>query len=102
MEAVKSERQAEFQAAKQAAREREESRKVFARDDILGAGFVHDGFRWRTVVTVNKTTVSVASGYSWVDRIPFKKIHGVQQPLAEMPPCQVHSVAGRRRKEGDR
>lgn len=100
--AVKSEQRAEFEAAKQAAREREAARHVFTRDDIVGAGFVHDGFQWRTVVSVNKTTVSVSTGYSWVDRIPFKKIHGVQQPLEEMPPCQVHSAAGRRRKDEDR
>ncbi|MEV4737153.1 MULTISPECIES: hypothetical protein [unclassified Microbacterium] len=79
--AVKAERRAGLAAARAEHAEREASRRRFTREDIEGAGFVHDGYQWRKVVRVNKTTVSVASGYSWVDRIKFKDVHGVQQPI---------------------
>lgn len=79
---VKAERRAEFAAAKQAHADREAARRRYTREEVVGAGFVHDGHRWRKVVRVNTTTVSVESGYSWVDKIPFDKVHGVQQPLA--------------------
>lgn len=62
----------------------EQERKRYTRDDILGAGFVHDGTSWRKVVRVNQKTVSVVNWQvpEWEpDRIPFDKIHGVQQPL---------------------
>lgn len=78
---VKAQSRAEFAAAKQRAAEREAARRRYTREDIEGAGFVHDGHRWRVVVRVNKATVSVDSGYSWVDHVKFKDVHGVQQPL---------------------
>lgn len=44
-------------------------------DDMLKtARLVRDRHGWHEVVRVNKTTVSVATGYSWVDRIPHSKI----------------------------
>lgn len=79
--AVKDEQRAEFAAAKQAHADREATRRRYTRDDIEGAGFIHDGHTWRKVVRVNKVSVSVESGYSWVDKIPFGKVHGVQMPL---------------------
>lgn len=78
---VKAERRAAWDAAKVERAAREAARRMFARDEIVGAGFVHDGHSWRKVVRVNKQTVSVETGYSWVDKIPFGKIHGVQQPI---------------------
>lgn len=96
---VKAERRAELAAAKQAHAEAEAARRRYTRDDIEGAGFVHDGHRWRKVVRVNKATVSVESGYSWVDHVKFKDVHGIQQPLVELAPCQNVSMAGRRRTE---
>lgn len=79
---VRAERHAEMDAARAAYAEREATRRRYTRDDIAGAGFIHDGHGWRKVVRVNAQTVSVESGYSWVDRIKFKDVHGVQQPLA--------------------
>ncbi|WEK60532.1 MAG: hypothetical protein P0Y60_14625 [Candidatus Microbacterium colombiense] len=79
--AVKAERAAEFEQSKREHAEREAARRVYTREDIVGAGFVHDGHWWRKVVRVNKTSVSVETGHSWVDRIPFSKVHGIQQPL---------------------
>lgn len=62
----------------------EHERKRFTRDDIKGAGFVHDGTSWRKVVRVNAKTVSVVNAHipEWEpDRIPFDKVHGVQMPM---------------------
>jgi len=56
------------------------TRERYTRDELVGADLIHDGSRWRVVVTVNKTTVSVATGYSWTDRIPFDRVHDVRHP----------------------
>lgn len=104
---VKAEQRAKFDAARAAHKEREANRRRFTRDEIVGAGFIHDGHSWRKVVRVNAKTVSVESGYSWVDKITFDKVHGVQMPLEgiadeiaagvrPVPPCQEVSAAGTR------
>jgi head-tail adaptor len=79
--AVKAERAAEFEKSKREHAEKEAARRIYTREDIVGAGFVHDGHSWRKVVRVNKKTVSVETAYSWVDRIPFAKVRGIQQPI---------------------
>lgn len=43
-------------------------------EDIKGAKFVRTSTGWRKVVRVNAKTVSVDSGYSWVDRIDINQI----------------------------
>ena len=52
----------------------EAERPRLTRADILGAVFVRTAYGWHKVVRVNATTVSVATGYSWVDRHPFDSI----------------------------
>lgn len=64
------------------ARLAEVERERLSREDIVGSSFVHDGNSWRRVVKVNAKTVSVDSGYSWVDRIPFEKIRAVRKSEA--------------------
>lgn len=62
----------------------EAERRIFTRDEVVGAGFVHDGTSWRKVVRVNAKTVSVVNWQipEWEpDRIPFDKVRGVQIPL---------------------
>jgi type II secretory pathway component PulJ len=54
--------------------EREKTRKKFTREDLIGARVILTDFGWRTVVTVNAKTVSVTTGYSWVERVPFGKV----------------------------
>jgi hypothetical protein len=71
---VEAERAAEFKAAVADTNAREAARVRLTREDILGATHVRTEFAWRRVARVNKTTVSVETGYSWVDRIPFDKI----------------------------
>lgn len=56
----------------------EAERVHFTRDDLAGAEFIHDGISWRQVRKVNAKTVSVETGYSWVDRVPFEKIRSVR------------------------
>lgn len=52
----------------------ERDRKRFTREDLIGSTWVRDGMSWRKVAKVNAKTVSVETGYSWVDRIAFEKI----------------------------
>lgn len=56
--------------------ERAERDAVAPRDlDALARGwFVRTRHGWHRVVRVNATSVSVETGYSWTDRIPFKQI----------------------------
>ncbi|WP_417510618.1 hypothetical protein [Microbacterium sp.] len=56
----------------------ETQRVRFTREDVVGAEFIHDGTSWRQVRKVNAKTVSVETGYSWVDRVPFDKIRSVR------------------------
>ncbi len=63
-------------------------RRIYTRDEIVGAGFIHDGSSWRKVVRVNAKTVSVVNWHmpEWEpERIPFDKVHGVQKPLDGFP-----------------
>lgn len=46
----------------------------FTDDDLKSARFVRDRHGWHEVVKVNAKTVSVATGYSWVDRIPVAHV----------------------------
>ncbi|NHF62262.1 hypothetical protein [Microcella pacifica] len=52
----------------------EEGRVPFTRDQIVGADAVKTSTGWRTVRKVNRTTVSVETGFSWTDRIPFDQV----------------------------
>lgn len=42
--------------------------------DVAGAKYVRTVTGWRKVVRVSAKSVSVESGYSWVDRIPLAQI----------------------------
>lgn len=72
--AVEAQRTAEFKAAVAETHAKEAARVRLTRDDIIGATHVRTVHAWHKVARVNKTTVSVETGYSWVDRIPFEKI----------------------------
>lgn len=80
--AVKAERSAEFEKSKREHAAREDGRRIYTREDIVGADFIHGGHSWRAVVRVNKATVSVETGYSWVDRIPFAKVRSVRSAVS--------------------
>lgn len=57
----------------------ERDRVRLTREDVAGATHVLISRTWRKVVRVNATTVSVDSGYSWVDRFTFDKVTDVRK-----------------------
>jgi hypothetical protein len=60
------------------ARIAERDRKRLTRDGVAGATHVLLSHGWRKVAKVNKTTVSVETGYSWTDRYTFDKVLAVR------------------------
>lgn len=52
----------------------EQDRKRFEREDLTGARLIRTNAGWYKVVRINAKSVSVESGYSWVDRIAIDKI----------------------------
>lgn len=57
----------------------ERDRVRLTREDVLGAAYVRVSYGWCKVVRVNAKSVSVDSGYSWVDRIEFSSILEVRR-----------------------
>lgn len=47
---------------------------VFDKEKLEGKKFIRDRHGWRKIIKLNKTTVSVDSGYSWADKIEYSKI----------------------------
>lgn len=47
--------------------------------DLVGASAVRDRHGWHQVVRVNRTTVTVETGYSWTARIPAGKVLEVRR-----------------------
>jgi hypothetical protein len=52
----------------------ERDRQVVTREDVLGATAVRDTYGWHRVAKVNAKSVTVKTGYSWTDRIEFRRI----------------------------
>lgn len=52
----------------------ERDRKRLERSDIVGATHIRIGRFWYKVARVNAKSVSVETGYSWVDRYTFDKV----------------------------
>lgn len=57
-------------------------RPLLAREDVEGAAFIRTAYGWHKVARINKTTVSVETGYSWTDRYTFDKILEVRKAAA--------------------
>ncbi|WP_193510438.1 hypothetical protein [Cryobacterium sp. BB736] len=79
---VKAEADAAWQANKEAAKQAEQERVKFTRDDIDGAAYVRDRFGWHEVIRINKVTITVATPYSWTEQIPFAKVLEVRKAVA--------------------
>ena len=62
-----------------AKREAELARVRLTREDIVGARAVRTVRGWHAVVRVNAKSVSVHTGYSWVDRVPFEDVLEVRK-----------------------
>ena len=55
---------------------------AFTRDELKASTHIRTELGWHAVVRVNKTSVSVATGYSWVDRVPLAKVREVRKVAA--------------------
>ena len=62
-----------------AAREAELVRVRLTREDIVGARAVRTVRGWQAVVRVNAKSVSVHTGYSWVDPVLFEDVLEVRK-----------------------
>ena len=56
----------------------ERDRVRLTRDDVVGAREVCTRFGWYSVVKVNRMTVSVSTGFSWTDKVPFEEILAIR------------------------
>ena len=63
-----------FASSRLASAVREGARVRLTREDIVGARAVRTRFGWHAVVRVNAKSVSVHTGYSWVDRVLFDDV----------------------------
>jgi len=72
--AVTAASRAQMDARVKAKREAELVRGRLTREDIVGARAVRTVRGWQAVVRVNAKSVSVHTGYSWVDRVPFEDV----------------------------
>ncbi|WP_120338101.1 hypothetical protein [Cryobacterium soli] len=52
----------------------ERFRVLFVREDLIGVRAIRDEFGWHAVVKVNAKSVSIKTGYSWNDLIPFDRV----------------------------
>jgi hypothetical protein len=71
---LKAAQAAEWKANKAAAEKAEQERVRLTRADIDGKTFVKTRTGWHRIARLNAKTVSVETGYSWVNRIPFDDI----------------------------
>jgi alkylated DNA nucleotide flippase Atl1 len=60
--------------ARSEADEKEAARVRLTRRDVVGATAVRDRFGWHRVVRVNARTVTVATPYSWTERIEIDAV----------------------------
>jgi len=77
--AVTAASRAEMDARVQAKRDAELVRVRLTREDIVGALAVRTVRGWQAVVRVNAKSVSVHTGYSWVDRVLFEDVLEVRK-----------------------
>jgi hypothetical protein len=67
-----------YKLARLKARQAEQQRVRLTRDDIKGATHVRTQHGWHKVARINSKSVSVETGYPWVDRYEFDKIREVR------------------------
>lgn len=72
--AVEADRRESLKVAASERKAVEAARVRFAADDLKGAVVVRDEFGWHKVVRVSAKSVTVATAYSWTERIPVDKV----------------------------
>jgi len=77
--AVTAASRAQMVARVKARRDAELVRVRLTREEIVGAVAVRTRFGWHAVVRVNAKSVSVHTGYSWVDRVLFEDVLEVRK-----------------------
>jgi hypothetical protein len=50
--------------------------KVWGPDDFQVGGLVSTRFGWRRIVRVNPKSLSLETGYSWTDKLPYDEVRG--------------------------
>lgn len=65
---------AEIKALRATAKAAEDARVKFTADDLRDAVVVRDEFGWHKVVRVSAKSVTVATAYSWTERIAVDKV----------------------------
>lgn len=75
---ARRERRAMAQERK-AARAAEASRTKLSSEDLADAVLIRDRNGWHRVVRVNAKSVTVKTGHSWDDRIPFDRVLEVRR-----------------------
>lgn len=73
---------AQYQERQRQAREAEAARHRYTADEIRGASAVRDAGGWHRVIRVSTKSVTVATPYSWTDRIPLDKVLDVRHANA--------------------
>ena len=66
--------QKRLHAARLSTREAEKARPKLNADDMRSSRFVRDQHGWHKVVRVSAKSVTVATPYSWTDRIALDKV----------------------------
>ena len=73
-QAERDEHHAAGVARRAAEREAERARAKFTAADLVDAEFVRDSSGWHRVVRVNAKTITVATAYTWTDRVPIDQV----------------------------
>lgn len=77
-QAERDAQRAEGVARRKAEREAEKARVKFTAADLAGADAIYDGFTWHRVIRVNAKSVTVATPYSWTERVPIERVRRFQ------------------------
>lgn len=58
---------------------------MFGPDELRKGDQVKVGFSWQTIVRVNQQSITVTTGYSWTNRIPYDEVQHVRRDGQEVP-----------------
>lgn len=64
----------EYKAARAAGKQAEAARVRLTRADLIGSRAIRTTTGWHRVVRVNGKSVTVATAYSWTDRVAFEQV----------------------------